>query len=164
MNCTQPTKGFSLIEVLIALFILAIGLLGTASLMLTSMQSNQSAAERSAAIVAIYDLVERMRSNPDQIDLYEGDPSTFVNPCDVDDCSAGMDATQLAGNDLFNWSAQLEANIPGSTAVIEQLPTDNEYCIAIFWPQNQTTMVANDATACGVDANGRAFSSLQVTL
>lgn len=167
MKSPHSTQGFSLIEVLIALVILAIGLLGMASLMLTSMQSNQSAAERSAAIVLSYDLVERMRGNPDQIDLYVGDigdPSTLLDPCDTSGaCNGGMNAEELAGNDLLNWAGQLQNNIPGSAAVVEQLP-DNEYCIAIFWPQNQAGMVAAGATACGTAANGRAFTTLQVTL
>lgn len=163
LNSPRASKGFSLIEVLIALVILAIGLLGMASLMLTSMQSNQNAAERSAAIVLSYDLIERMRSNPDQVDLYVGDPSTSVDPCIADDCTAGMTSTQLAGNDLANWASELGTNIPGSAAVIQQLAS-NEYCVAIFWPQNQAAMVPAGTTACGTAAAGRAFTTLQVTL
>lgn len=163
MKSSRTTRGFSLIEVLIAMVVLAIGLLGMASLMLTSVQSNQSAAERSAAIVLSYDLIERMRSNPDQVQLYVGDPSTFVDPCLSDDCSAGMTPTQMASNDLAKWASELQARIPGSEAMIQQLPND-EYCIAIFWPQNQPGIVADNAAACGTAADGRAFSALQVTL
>jgi len=156
-------KGFSLIEVLIALVILAIGLLGMASLMLTSMQSNQNAAERSAAIVLSYDIAERMRGNPDRLDLYVGDPGTAVDPCVSTDCSAGMDSTQQAGNDLASWATQLQSAIPGSAAMIQNISA-NEYCIAIFWPQNQASMVSATAEACGTAANGRAFTTMQVTL
>lgn len=169
-KCIGNTKGFSLIELLIAMVILAIGLIGMASLMLTSMQSNQSAAQRSAAIVLSYDLVERMRSNPDQVKLYIGsigDPGSLIDPCDTSGaCDGGMNATELSGNDLLNWAIQLQRSIPGSAAIVQQIapPNGDEYCIAIFWPQNQANIVAADATACGAPANGREFTTVQVTL
>lgn len=181
--------GFSLIEVLIALLVLAIGLLGMASLMLTSMQSNQGAAQRSAAVVLAYDLVERMRSNrnysqdppqPFAVDAshpYEKDPLSVADPCPTDDkgtpddpsddtpgCPNGMTNAQQAQHDLREWGAQLSAAIPGSTAVINQ-PTNNQFCIVIFWPVNQDDLVAaNDNQPCGQNANGRAFSRLDVEL
>ena len=167
MKMISASKGFSLIEVLIAVVVLAIGLLGMASLMLTSMQSNQNAAERSAATVLSYDLIERMRGNPDQIALYVGnigDPSSLLNPCDeADACNGGMNAAELAGFDVLTWSNQLQANLPGATATVQALP-NNQYCIAVFWPQTQSGMTAANTTACGTDANGRGFTSLQVTL
>jgi type IV pilus assembly protein PilV len=58
-------NGFTMIELLIALLILAVGLFGMASLMMTSMKSNQSAAMRSQASWLAYDIVERMRLNSD---------------------------------------------------------------------------------------------------
>lgn len=161
------SNGFSLIEVLIAVVVLAIGLLGMASLMLTSMQSNQNAAERSTATVLSYDLIERMRGNPDQLARYVGDignPSTLLDPCDgAGACNGGMNATELADFDVLTWSNQLQATLPGATATVQALP-NNEYCIAVFWPQTQTGMVDATSTACGTDANGRAFTTLQVTL
>lgn len=173
--------GFSLIEVLIALLVLAIGLLGMASLMLTSMQSNQGAAQRSAAVVLAYDLVERMRSNrnysqdpprPFAVDAshpYEKDPYSVNDPCPAEvngtpGCPNGMTNAQQAQHDLRQWGAQLSAAIPGSAVVIDQ-PTNNQFCIVIFWPANQDDLVAaDDNQPCGQGANGRAFSALEVEL
>ena len=55
--------GFTLIEVMVALVILAVGLLGMASLMNRSQQSNESAYSRSQATLLAYEIVERMRAN-----------------------------------------------------------------------------------------------------
>lgn len=168
MRSLNHNRGFSLIEVLIALLVLAVGLLGMASLMLTSMQSNEGAAQRSAAVVLAYDLVERMRSNRDQAiqasSLFDGDPAAATDPCLSDDCSAGMTPAQLAEHDLVQWADEMTTALPGAAAVIVQQATTSEYCIAIFWPVNQTDLVADDAAACGEDANGRAFTTLEVTL
>lgn len=55
--------GFTLIEVMVALVVLAVGLLGMASLMTRSQQSNESAYSRSQATLMAYDIVERIRAN-----------------------------------------------------------------------------------------------------
>lgn len=59
----QRAAGFTLLEVLVATFILAIGLLGVASLQATSIRNNQSAYLRSQATILAYDIIERMRAN-----------------------------------------------------------------------------------------------------
>jgi type IV pilus assembly protein PilV len=56
-------RGFTLIEVMVAVVILAVGLLGMASLMARSQKSNESAYSRSQATLMAYDIVERMRTN-----------------------------------------------------------------------------------------------------
>lgn len=165
----KHNHGFTLIEVLIALLVLAIGLLGMASLMVTSMQSNQASAQRSAAIVLSYDLVERMRSNRAQAVLsaspFAGNPATVLDPCLVEDaCEDGMTPAQQVSNDLAQWAITLGNAIPGAAAIIDQVGTTNEFCIAIFWPENQPNLVADDATACGTNADNRAFTRLDVNL
>ena len=59
----HKARGFTLLEVLIAVVILSIGLLGLASLQAHGMKNNHSAYLRSQAVYHAYDVVERMRSN-----------------------------------------------------------------------------------------------------
>ena len=56
--------GFTLLEVLIALLVLSIGLLGLAALQTTGLRSNQMASMRTLATQFTYDITDRMRSNP----------------------------------------------------------------------------------------------------
>ena len=60
--CQRPKRslGFTLIEILVALVILSIGLLGIAALQLRSLQSSHASFERSIASLQARDLVERM--------------------------------------------------------------------------------------------------------
>jgi type IV pilus assembly protein PilV len=55
--------GFSLLEVLIAVLIFSVGLMGLAGLQVVAMQANQSALLRSIASEAAYDLFDRLRAN-----------------------------------------------------------------------------------------------------
>ncbi len=59
-----PARGFSLVEVMVTLFIIAVGALGIAGLQLAAMRSNHSANLRSHAILAADALAERMRAHP----------------------------------------------------------------------------------------------------
>jgi type IV pilus assembly protein PilV len=135
-------NGFSLIEVLIALLILAIGLLGTASLMLTSMKSNQSAYQRSQANWLAYDMAERMRLNRDLAtsgDSYVITAATTL-PSDPG-CKAsanGCSAANLALLDIREWMDQLtDAGVNGTVA-----RASNAYTITISWQEDSSTACA----------------------
>lgn len=57
-------RGFTLIEILVAVIVLSVGLLGVASLQIASKRGNFEAMQRSAATMYAESLVERMRANP----------------------------------------------------------------------------------------------------
>ncbi|KRW62834.1 pilus assembly protein PilV [Pseudomonas sp. TTU2014-080ASC] len=57
-------QGASLIEVMVALLIFTVGLLGLAAMQLTSLQSVADSGQRSQSVWLLQDFVERMRANP----------------------------------------------------------------------------------------------------
>ena len=59
----KTNSGFTLIEVLIAMLVLAVGLLGLAGMQATGIRNNLSAYNRSLATQLAYDMADRMRSN-----------------------------------------------------------------------------------------------------
>ena len=65
MIITRPSKiaGFTLIEVLVSVFILAVGLLGFAALQLTAINNNQEGYFKSQATIIAQDIASRMRAN-----------------------------------------------------------------------------------------------------
>ena len=56
-------RGVGLIEVLVAVAILAFGLLGIAALQATALRNSQSSYERSQAVMLSYTILDRMRAN-----------------------------------------------------------------------------------------------------
>ena len=59
----RAVAGVGLIEVLIAVVVLAFGLLGIAAMQITSLRSSQSALERSQAVAQSYAMFDAMRAN-----------------------------------------------------------------------------------------------------
>lgn len=59
----KTTRGVSLLEVLIAVVVLAVGLLGIARLQTQTLKLNHSAAQRSHAVMLAYSIMDAMRAN-----------------------------------------------------------------------------------------------------
>ncbi len=101
------TSGFSLIEVLIAVIILAIGLLGIAGLQVTSKRTSFEALQRVTAVMLTQDIVERMRANKAQLSLYTGAPDvtgTLTAPAALDNCTTNeCDPDKIVAYDLYQW-------------------------------------------------------------
>jgi type IV pilus assembly protein PilV len=105
--------GFTLIEVLIAILVISVGLLATASLQLLSKRSNYDAVQRTTAAQLAGDLLERMRSNPAALLTYIPDAPLGGNTlgAPATDCEgAGADCTadELAAFDLWQWEQALD--------------------------------------------------------
>jgi type IV pilus assembly protein PilV len=143
-------SGFTLIEVLIAMIILAVGLLGLAGLQATSLRNNQSAYNRSQATQLAYDIADRIRSNVDDANNYA--TSTYITVAstaaviqtDCDSISTTCTTADMAQNDLFQWNAALAAALPsGGTAsiTVALMGTINVYTIAINWDDNRDDAV-----------------------
>lgn len=59
----KKAAGFTLLEILVALVVLSIGLLGLASLQASGLRSNHSGYLRSQATIYAYEMADRMRAN-----------------------------------------------------------------------------------------------------
>lgn len=91
-------RGFSLLEVLIAVLVLSIGLLGLAGLYAVGLRSVDSANLRTQATVLTQDILERMRANRDAAIAGE------YNISDLDAITAGASVAQT---DLLEWKWRL---------------------------------------------------------
>lgn len=63
-------RGFTLLEVLVALIILSVGLLGLANLQILGLRSSQGAFQRSQATILAEEMAERMQANVNPIDAF----------------------------------------------------------------------------------------------
>ena len=103
--------GFSLLEVLIALVILSVGLLGIAAMLGTTVKGNDSAYMRSQATILANNIIDRMRANP--IGAANGDYDIAIGtpaPGSATVCTGGgadCDSAVLADYDLTQWKQTL---------------------------------------------------------
>lgn len=106
----RKISGFSLLEVLIALLILSIGLLGIAGLQVTSKRANFEAIQRTTATMLARDMLERIRANSGELDTYTNGTSgqtftlTTAPSAASPDCGTTACTTaQIVAYDLAEW-------------------------------------------------------------
>ena len=123
--------GFSLLEVLIALLVLAVGLLGLAALQNMGLRLNSQSYERTQATILIDDMIDRMRSNPAGVKAGNYNalvPAlTSVPPAATQNCEATVcsSASAVASYDVNRWvtaiagtGAAQRATLAGGTGSI----------------------------------------------
>lgn len=130
----QNYTGFTLVEVLIAVVVLSVGLLGLMGLQTVALRQNNSSQTRTYAVDFMNDLAGRMRSNRVGVDAndYHADdlpaPLAAVPPLPADpgfDCitrypggAAVCNAAQMAAVDLFAWKTSASVVFPGSQTTV----------------------------------------------
>lgn len=113
----QSAAGFSLLEVLIALVILSVGLLGIAAMISSTVKSNDSAYMRTQATALAYSIIDRMRTN--QLAAQNGNYDISLGtaaPGSTTICNgsgANCDSPTLAAFDLAQWKQALASSTNG---------------------------------------------------
>ncbi|NOT10417.1 MAG: type IV pilus modification protein PilV [Methylococcaceae bacterium] len=127
--------GFTLIEVLIAMLVLAVGLLGMAGLQATSLKNNQSAYNRSQATQLAYDLADRIRANVAGIATYTTiGPGAAVAKANCLN-TTGCTIADMAENDLYEWNIAVTGTLPSGAGTIAAAA--GVYTITINWDDNR---------------------------
>lgn len=158
-------KGFSLLELLIALLVFSIGLLGLAGLLVISVKTNQSAYLRSQASFLAQGMADRMRNNI--IGVWGNNYNSAIPggtnaacPCNVG---------QLAQRDLFMWSQELANFLPNATGNIacgrssgvnvpqpvRRPPYDGFCTITLSW--SESSLDRNETVTTGTAAQTQTF-------
>lgn len=146
-------RGFSLVEVLVALLVLSIGLLGLAALQTTSLKYNTDSYTRTQSTILAYDIIDRMRLNPTGVSAGDYDAATSTDAasrvstyngckssasgCKCDAITADCNTTKLATFDLGKWYERLAATLPEASsnlATISRTST-NKVTITIRWKE-----------------------------
>lgn len=159
-------RGFSLIELLIALIVFSVGLLAVAGLQTVSKQSNFEALQRTAGSQIASGLLEDMRVNGDAMNIYlaageMGGGSRGGEP--APNCSGNSicNAAQKAAHDLWFWEQVLDGNLEmsgntGAGGLV--LPTlcvggpvgggAGIYTVTIAW-RGSASLTNGNASGCG---------------
>ena len=119
---SRPQSGFTLLEVLVALLVMSIGLLGIGKMMMLSARANDSAYMRSQATALGYTILDAMRANRQAAIVQGYDTPLGVFPAASAGCgttvAAACNSGQQAQNDLWQWGTSLAAQLPGGVGTV----------------------------------------------
>lgn len=123
-------RGFTLVEVLIALLVLSIGLLGIAALYLETLRANRTALFRTHAVNLAADLADRIRANRNPAGAYA---------CPAP-CNPGAGGNGIAVADLTQWMALVQAQLPEGAGTVTYVNdgidnTPDAYTIEVSWTE-----------------------------
>jgi type IV pilus assembly protein PilV len=174
-------RGFSLIEVLVALIIVSVGLLGIAKMQAVAFSSTGVASKRALAAIEAASLASSMHANRAYwsvsgvaplnttvtgIAVASTDAALATN---IDCTSAGSapcNASQIAAYDVNSWAIALQGLLGNSdqatiACVNPALPQTPVTCtITITWSENQVAINSQEAAAA--TAAGNNLAALQL--
>ncbi len=167
---SSKQRGFSLIEVLVTVLILAFGLLGVAGLLVKGVSNAASSEAMSKASQLAGDLADRMRANP-TIAISSGSEYllntglanaeavrwTGAKPTDAEA------ATSVALKDKQDWMKALEAQLPLGRGRVTNVDSDRKVVIEVAWSNCMGTISDADQTSC-TDNSGAAFKKIMFEL
>ncbi|THB64737.1 MAG: type IV pilus modification protein PilV [Gammaproteobacteria bacterium] len=145
----KHNKGFTLLEVLIAMAIFSFGLLAMAQMQVISIRNSTSAYQRSVASWMAYDMTERIRTNREI--AYTGSYNctmTEIIPAIPPDCEASLcSAEKLAQYDVNQWKNDQRylKNLPDSKASIQVSGTAPYYTLQIDIQWQDNSSYGNDS-------------------
>lgn len=123
--------GFGMVEVLVAVLLLALAVTGGAAMQLAALRTRHQSALLSNAVQTAADMAERIRANPGQTQAdgaanpylrldydaaVDPSPSAPAQSCAAPD--ARCDSAQLASADLYDLKQHIGATLPGGRVVI----------------------------------------------
>ena len=152
----KSENGFSLLEVMIALVIFSIGLIGLAGLQSASLSYNHSAYLRTQATYLAYNILDKMRANPNAAKNGNYDLATYTYQGVSNNCyynaTGSCNSLQLAQTDIYEWKQAINT-LPGGKGKVETTISSGVYVyeVTMQWtdpstPSNATTITVRSET------------------
>jgi len=146
---SSTQRGFSMLEILVTLFLLTMWLLASAGVQSSPLQFNKAAQFRTQAVYLATELVERMQANKSAAVtgsyVFSGSGSSGSADCTTALCQPD----DLAAFDLAEWSGRVASALPGGSATITAAGAANPitYTIVISWSDRRTDRTYSDTSS-----------------
>ena len=136
-RCRQPRyqRGATLIEVLIAVLILGVGLLGVAAIQAVALRNSQASVERTQAVIQSYSILDAMRAN---VSAARGNAYNVAKTCEVP--AAGT----RAQSDLNFWVKSLHETIGESACGAVSCGIGDVCSVTVYWNESRATAGTED--------------------
>ena len=135
MPMNRNETGFTLLEVLVAIVVLSLGLLGLAGLQAATLRNNQIAYYRAIAIQQTYDMADRIRANQAGATTGSYDALDGSIPADPDCVANTCSAAQMAVADHSQWNNNNARMLPGGSGTVASA-AGGGFDITVSWNEN----------------------------
>lgn len=128
----RKSGGFTLIEVLISVLVLAVGLLGLAGLQATGLRSNHSAYLRTQASLLAYDIADSMRAN--RVSALAGEYNIALG-------GTAPTGSAVVATDLTRWLDEIATELPGGQGAVVAGAGTN-FTITVRWNDREAALTS----------------------
>lgn len=150
---SEQQNGFTLLEVTISMFVVAVGLLGVLGMQLQTLIDTQNGVARGRSVHLMRDLGERMHSSPGAMNYIDGYLTAFSDTGSCPNPRGTFTADTVSTHDTVCWKQNLERQIPDSQATIFRVATEQgsgkprQLGVMIAWAQKsrKTTQSSDPA-------------------
>lgn len=162
----RALRGFSMIELLVAIVLLSVGLLGMAALQAATLRNNQSANYRTQASNLAYELVDTARSyqarDTANVRAMLTPYATWTATCAANAASTDCTSSNALTCDRQRWANRVCRSLPnGRGRVVNYTPATGTLTIQICWSDDRT---ANNAASPNCSNPGEGLGGQPYTL
>ncbi|MCL6713997.1 type IV pilus modification protein PilV [Pseudoxanthomonas sp. z9] len=129
--------GASLIEVLVAVLIMGVGLLGIAAMQSTALRNSQSSLERSQAVIQTYAILDAMRANR---------AAAIAGAYDMERTCDAPTGASLVDYDRREWINSMEAAMGDAACGTINCPAGGTCTITVDWDDSRGTAISGATT------------------
>lgn len=145
-------RGFTLIEVLIALLIFGVGIIGVTALTTQSQKITHQAFQSMIATWQLHEMMELIRANASQasgstkyVHSYQGSESRGTKDCIANTCSA----SEMADYDILLWLSETAHALPSAEATVSRAASS--YTLTLYWDGKQSGSTALPNADCAAE-------------
>ena len=160
-------RGFSLLEVLVAIFITVIGLLGMAGLQSVAGRANLESYQRAQALILLEDMVDRINANRKSAQSYITASGTYLGTGANVGCSTAAVTDCAAWSDLLTGAGELSGTTRvgamigargcityNSGAAVGGIAGTGLYTVTVVWQAAEDGFVFSNACGSGLYGTG----------
>ena len=160
----QRQQGISLLESMIAIVVMALGLLGILGVQMRTLNDTQTTVHRAQAIRLIEDLSERMRANPNALINIDGYVTAWgEKPAANKNCkTAACNPVEWASYDRAQWKLAVRTMLPSGDASVfipaedkdaQNLGGQRLIGVMLSWRENEKKVDDGDKSAYSTPLN-----------
>ena len=135
MPLIKNQSGFSLLEILVAIIVLSLGLLGFAGLQAATLRNNQIAYYRAIAIQQTYDMADRIRANQAGVKAGAYNNLDTSIPADPDCVANVCSPANMAVADHSQWNSNNARMLPAGSGTVVSGP-NGSFDVTVAWNEN----------------------------